>query len=75
MTNEQLLSRLNALLNKYEALMLESERWKKQGVEGVHPAFFSGQIDTLVTVCVDLEVLTLEAAGQPMPFEIQDEEV
>lgn len=69
MTKKQLLIRLNVLLDKYTALLVEAEGWKKQGVPGVDPAFFSGQIDSLVTVCADLEALTLEAAGRPMPFE------
>lgn len=69
MTSEQLLSRLKVLLDKYEALLVESEGWKKQGVQGVEPSFFSGQIDSLVTVCADLEALTMEATGRPMPFE------
>lgn len=72
MTKQQLLSRLSVLLDKYSALLVEAERWKKQGVEGVQPAFFSGQMDTLVTVCTDLDALTLEAAGLPMPFEMAD---
>lgn len=67
MTHDQLLSRLNVLLDKYEALILESERWKKQGVQPA--AFFAGQMDILITICTDLEALILEAAGQPMPFE------
>lgn len=69
MDSNQLLSRLSVLLDKYEALLVESERWKRAGVEGVEPAFFSGQIDSLVTVCADLEALVCETTGRPMPFE------
>ena len=69
MTKEQLLSRLNVLFDKYTDLLVESEDWKKQGVQGVEPAFFSGQIDSLVTVCADLEALVCETTGRPMPFE------
>lgn len=69
MTKQELTIKLDVLLERYEALIVEVEGWQRQGVEGVHPAFFSGQIDILVTVCTDLEALVLEANGQPMPGE------
>lgn len=70
MSKEELLGRLTALLEKYESYITEAEQWKQQGVQGVHPAFFSGQIDILVTACTDLEALLLEAAGVSRECEI-----
>jgi len=53
----------NELLERYEERITEAERHKHQITPGVHPSFFSGQLDILVTVFTDLGALVLEAAG------------
>ena len=61
MTKHELVIKLNAILEKYEERITEVEQFKREITSGVHPSFFSGQLDILVTVCTDLEALVLEA--------------
>jgi hypothetical protein len=56
-TIEDVLARLTALLDSFGDRIVEIEGHAATGVQGVHPAFFSGQIDILVTACVHLEAL------------------
>jgi hypothetical protein len=69
MTKQELTIKLNAILEGYEERITEVEQHKRKITPGVHPSFFSGQLEILVTVCTDLEALVLEAIGQPLPPE------
>jgi len=68
MTKQELTIKLNAILERYEERITEVEQHKRK-ITSVHPSFFYGQLEILVTVCTDLEALVLEAVGQPLPPE------
>lgn len=65
MTTKQLIERLDALLNKYDARLTEAEWQERQPArETPSPAYLRGQRECLSLICLDLETLLMEA-GRP----------